>query len=278
MYCATKWAGFSEDDIATAVLALGDINNFPTFIDRLEQGFLNQIVLGRLMLADNGLVTEPAFWFADGSSADRQQRARLRRQQPGRDHGHDARRHVAGLRSSGPRRVGHELLDAAPPLDRLRHLRGDLRSRRTRATSTARSCCRSSRCSGIRRRAPATSTTSSATRCPTRPSKSVLMHVAFGDHQVSRADRDDRRPHDGRRRSTGPSPPTVAAPRSSRGGASTRLEYGTATSGLLIWDSGTAPIPFEQHRSDRGRRPARRSTQRRRRPRAEGRLPVRRRH
>ena len=56
VYCATKWAGFSEDDIGTAAAALGDMNMFPTFVDRMSQGLLNQLVLGRLMLADNGLV------------------------------------------------------------------------------------------------------------------------------------------------------------------------------------------------------------------------------
>jgi len=68
LYCATKWAGFSEDDIPTAISALQDFTNFPTFVDRMSQGFINQLVLGRLMLADNGLSGEPAFLRPDGSN------------------------------------------------------------------------------------------------------------------------------------------------------------------------------------------------------------------
>ena len=67
VYCATKWAGFSEDDVPTAVAALGDMSLFPTFVDRMTQGFLNQLVLGRLMLADNGLITHPGFARPDGT-------------------------------------------------------------------------------------------------------------------------------------------------------------------------------------------------------------------
>jgi hypothetical protein len=67
VYCATKWAGMSEDDIGNAVDTLNDISNFPTMADRLQQGVLNHIVLGRLMLADDGLASHPAFQRTDGS-------------------------------------------------------------------------------------------------------------------------------------------------------------------------------------------------------------------
>ncbi len=77
--------------------------------------------------------------------ADRQQHAGLRRQQSGRDHGPGARRHLAGFRAGGARRGRHELLDAAPPVRRLRRPTRRSSSRRTRARSTASCCCRSSR-------------------------------------------------------------------------------------------------------------------------------------
>lgn len=67
VYCATKWAGMSEDDIGNAIASLEDISNFSTLTDRLQQGLLNQVVLGRLMLADDGLVADPAFRRDDGS-------------------------------------------------------------------------------------------------------------------------------------------------------------------------------------------------------------------
>ena len=65
--CATKWAGMSEDDIPNAVTSLTDFSNFSTLTDRLQQGVLNQLVFTRLLLADDGLVADPAFHRGDGS-------------------------------------------------------------------------------------------------------------------------------------------------------------------------------------------------------------------
>ena len=61
VFCATRWAGFSEDDIGNAAATLTDVSNFPTMVDRMQQGLLNQIVLGRLMLRPDGLLADPAF-------------------------------------------------------------------------------------------------------------------------------------------------------------------------------------------------------------------------
>lgn len=67
VHCATKWAGMSEDDIGNAVEVLGDFSSFDSMADRLQQGVLNQIFLGRLMLAEDGLVALPEFRRPDGS-------------------------------------------------------------------------------------------------------------------------------------------------------------------------------------------------------------------
>ncbi len=62
VFCATKWAGLSEDDVGNAVRSLQDVSNFRTIPDRLQQGVLNQIFLGRLM--KTGLASLPAFQVA----------------------------------------------------------------------------------------------------------------------------------------------------------------------------------------------------------------------
>ena len=67
VFCATKWAGMSEDDIGNALTTLGQFAHFPTMADRLQQGVLNQIVLGRLMIGEGGLGTDPNFLRADGT-------------------------------------------------------------------------------------------------------------------------------------------------------------------------------------------------------------------
>ena len=68
VFCATKWAGLSEDDIGNAAATLAEISNFPTVADRMQQGVLNQIFLGRLMTGTGGLSSLPGLTRADGSS------------------------------------------------------------------------------------------------------------------------------------------------------------------------------------------------------------------
>ena len=67
VFCATKWAGMSEDDIGNAITSLQEFSNFPTMADRMQQGALNQIFLGRLMTRADGLVSHPAFQRADAT-------------------------------------------------------------------------------------------------------------------------------------------------------------------------------------------------------------------
>src|SRR4051794_18268096 len=61
VFCATKWAGMSFDDVANAISVLKDGSNMPTIADRLQQGFLNFLYLGRLMIHKDGLPANTAF-------------------------------------------------------------------------------------------------------------------------------------------------------------------------------------------------------------------------
>lgn len=60
-YCATDWIGMAEEDVLNAVSILQDLSRFPTLADRLQQGFLNFLFLGRLMRHRQGFVSDPAF-------------------------------------------------------------------------------------------------------------------------------------------------------------------------------------------------------------------------
>jgi len=72
MVCGTDWSGMSEDDqFAAAVPALMDLSKFPALPDRLQQGFLNFLYLGRLMIHEGGLASDPAFRFDGQSVIDR---------------------------------------------------------------------------------------------------------------------------------------------------------------------------------------------------------------
>jgi len=67
-YCATDWYGMSEEDVVTAVMALLDLSTFPAIPDRIQQGFLAFLYLGRLMKHPDGFSAHDAFRF-DGQSA-----------------------------------------------------------------------------------------------------------------------------------------------------------------------------------------------------------------
>jgi pimeloyl-ACP methyl ester carboxylesterase len=68
---ATDWIGLSEADVLTAALVATDLSFFPRIVDRLQQAQLNQILLGRLMIADDGFASDPAFEIDGGQVLDR---------------------------------------------------------------------------------------------------------------------------------------------------------------------------------------------------------------
>jgi hypothetical protein len=61
VFCATPWAGFSAEDVPHIVSVLGDFSGFNTVADRMQQGFLNMLYLGRAMIHPSGLGAHAAF-------------------------------------------------------------------------------------------------------------------------------------------------------------------------------------------------------------------------
>ncbi len=61
VFCATAWWGLAEPDTPFDASALQDINKFPVAVDRLQQGVLNMLFLGRVLLHKDGLATSAAF-------------------------------------------------------------------------------------------------------------------------------------------------------------------------------------------------------------------------
>jgi hypothetical protein len=59
--CATDWSGMSAEDIPTALAISEDLSRFPRLADRNQQGFLNFLFLGRLMVHPMGLPSRPEF-------------------------------------------------------------------------------------------------------------------------------------------------------------------------------------------------------------------------
>jgi hypothetical protein len=60
-FCATDWWGLSQGDIGLAAAAVADLNKFPALVDRLQQGVLNFLYLGRLMINTQGFAANADF-------------------------------------------------------------------------------------------------------------------------------------------------------------------------------------------------------------------------
>jgi hypothetical protein len=241
--CATKWAGMSEDDIANAAATLGEISNFNTVADRLQQGVLNQIFLGRLMTRDGGLssltelqrpdgslMIDTAHLDYDGNSQGAIMGIMLAAVSP------DIERAVFGVPGINyslllPRSVDFETYEAifAPAypdeldrmiiLDLLQMLwdRGEGGGYVSHLTSDP---------------------------YPNTPAKPVLFDVAFGDWQVSELSAFIAA------RATGATihRPVTADGRSDEVDPGWGLEttkYPSTGSAIIIWDSGSDSIPFE---------------------------------
>ena len=70
VFCATDWAGMSTPDVPNVLLLLQDLSRFPTLADRAQQGFVNLMYVGRWMLKRDwgDLDVDRSRLFYDGNS------------------------------------------------------------------------------------------------------------------------------------------------------------------------------------------------------------------
>ena len=61
MFCATPEIGMADEDVPNAIELLGDMSKFSSMADRLQQGLLNELILGRLMINPSGFAAAEAF-------------------------------------------------------------------------------------------------------------------------------------------------------------------------------------------------------------------------
>ena len=183
VFCATDWWGLADGDTPYDITALQNLNQFPAVVDRLQQGVLNTLYLGRLMLNPQGLAANPAFQirplidtshlYYDGNSQGGIMGGMTTAVAPdfrhavlgvtGMDYGERARPAQHGLHAvrAAPVRAATPTSRWIPViLDLMQQLwdRGDPDGYAQQMTST---------------------------RCPDTPSHTVLMQIAYGDHQVS---------------------------------------------------------------------------------------------
>ena len=68
VYCGTDSIGLAEGDVAFAGEALNNLSKFPSIPDRLQQGMLNTLYLGRLLVNENGLGSTKEFQTKAGAN------------------------------------------------------------------------------------------------------------------------------------------------------------------------------------------------------------------
>lgn len=61
VFCATNFIGMASDDDLSILQMVADFSKFNTLADRLQQGLLNNLYLARLMIHPEGFISDPAF-------------------------------------------------------------------------------------------------------------------------------------------------------------------------------------------------------------------------
>jgi hypothetical protein len=240
--CATAWAGMSEPDVPNAIAALNDISLFPTVVDRLQQGVLNQIFLGRLMTRAGGLSNLGQLRRADGT---------LMIDTSHLDYDGNSQGGIMGLM----------LTAVSPDIERavlgVPGMNYSLLLPRSKDWATYESVLKPAYPNDLDRtfivsllqmlwdRGEGAGYARHVTKDPYEgtQAKPVLLHVAFGDAQVSELGAFVEA------RTLGiPIQKPLTAPGRSReveqGWGMDALEYPSDGSGIVVWDSGAAPIPI----------------------------------
>jgi hypothetical protein len=68
--CASDWIGMSRADVPNTITILGDLSRFPMLADRLQQAMINFLYLGRAMIHPGGFAAHPAFRDPQGPVLD----------------------------------------------------------------------------------------------------------------------------------------------------------------------------------------------------------------
>jgi hypothetical protein len=237
VFCATPWIGMSEEDIGNAVTILSDLSTFPTLADRTQQGFLNALFLGRLMLHEEGLSAHDAFrglldtsaLYYDGNSQGGIMGGALTAVATDFDAavlGVPAMNYSTLLQRSVDWDTYRQVYDPSYPDEIERGIgisliqmlwdRGEANGYAQHLTDDP---------------------------LPNTPAHRVLLHVAFGDHQVSQYAAEVEARTIGARIHCPATAPGRLPDREPQWGLECIDEYPYEGSALVIWDNGSAAPP-----------------------------------
>ncbi len=70
MFCATDWQGFANEDLSVILASLYDLSQLSKTFDRIQQGFVNAMMLGRAMFHPQGFSSNEAFQLNPADPSD----------------------------------------------------------------------------------------------------------------------------------------------------------------------------------------------------------------
>ena len=187
MFCATSWIGLSSGDIPYVAQTWSDLSTFPAVPDRLQQSFLNFLYLGRAMTAPGGFANDPAFQDGHGRSLlDRAGGMHYDGNSQGGINGgaltaiaQDWTRSVLGVPAMNYSTLLQRSVDFAP-FQQLMDQSYPARNDQQLLLALIQMLWDRGEANGYAQHI-------TAHPLPGTPAHQVLMHVAFGDHQVSPA-------------------------------------------------------------------------------------------
>jgi hypothetical protein len=242
VFCATRWYGMEENDQGNALNILADFSLFPSLSDRLHQGMLAQLFLGRLMIHPQGLVSDPAFQVAGEPVIDRSELF-----YDGNSQGAIAGGALAAVAQDFTRAVlGVAGMNYSTLLDRSRdfdtfnqffRINYQDNPNRKLLISMAEMLWEAVETSGH-----ALHITSDP--YPNTPAKKILMHVAFGDFQVANVAAEvEARSIGAHLRLPALDPAKMVPDVTPYYGIPPIASYPFDGSAIVIWDSGDPPAP-----------------------------------
>jgi hypothetical protein len=242
VFCATRWYGMESNDQPVAISIITDFSAFPKFPDRLHQGMLAMLFLGRLMIHPDGFAGDPAFQVGGESVIDRSELF-----YDGNSQGAIAGGALAAIAQDYERAVlGVPGMNYSTMLDRSKDFEDfnnlflityqDNRDRQL-LLSLAETLWEQAEVNGH-------ATHITADPYPNTPPKKILLHMAFGDHQTANVSVEVEARSMGARLRTPALPPGKVVP-------DVEPYYGIAPiesypydgSALVVWDSGNPPPP-----------------------------------
>jgi hypothetical protein len=240
--CATRWTGMEEDDLPTIYRILADFGQFPKLSERLHQGMLNFLFLGRLMIHAQGFANDPAFQIGGVSLIDRSELFYDGNSQGAIAGGglaayaQDYTRAVLGvpgmnysalLNRSKDFTDFNNFFQAAYPVNYDRHLLLSLVEILWEATEA---------------NGGALHLTSDP--YPNTPAKKILLHVGYGDHQVANVTAEvEARSIGAKIRLPAPLPGKPIPDIVPWYGIEPITSFPYDGSAMVVWDSGNPPPP-----------------------------------